>query len=225
MCCVLSLSVPCAPVNVSTNLLCGTNDLTVSWLPSTVPLNYSVTAMPMAGNISSVSCDTSNANCTLRGLQCGQTYNVSVKASSGSCSGPYSHPQTVQTGDKNDDNEGIIISMSYILLLRLLSCSVMSPSSTLLPSQRNSSDRLWHKLSSGLLERLLWCYLLHSHSDRPQRLPGNVLLIKPHMFCLWPAVCQSVQRQSDVPAQPLLQPPQSNCSDDRLCLYISVHFV
>uniref|UniRef100_A0A8C4IPM8 Fibronectin type-III domain-containing protein n=1 Tax=Dicentrarchus labrax TaxID=13489 RepID=A0A8C4IPM8_DICLA len=84
--------------NVTTNLLCGTSDMTVSWIPNALPFNYSVIAVPLAGNISSVTCKTSHANCSLSGLQCGQTYNVSVKASSGSCSGPYSHPQIVQTG-------------------------------------------------------------------------------------------------------------------------------
>ncbi|KAM3604918.1 uncharacterized protein V6R79_017981 [Siganus canaliculatus] len=89
--------VPCAPVNVSTNLLCGTNDLMVSWTPSAAPLNYSITAVPLAGNTSSVVCDTSRANCSLSGLQCGLTYNVTVRASRGSCSGPSSQPQTVHT--------------------------------------------------------------------------------------------------------------------------------
>lgn len=101
---VLSLLVPCAPLNITTNLLCGTNDVLVRWSLSAVPLNYTVTAMLLPGNVSSASCDTHQANCTLSGLQCGQTYNVSVKASSGSCTGPCSPPQTVQTGNK-DDNE------------------------------------------------------------------------------------------------------------------------
>lgn len=75
----------------------------------------------------------------------------------------------------------------------------MSSSSTLLPSELNNSDRLWHKLSFGLLESLSWCYLLHGDSDRPQRLLRNLLLIKSHMFCLRPAVRQSVQRHNDIP--------------------------
>lgn len=70
-----------------------------------MPLNYSVKVVPLAGNISSLTCNTRHANCSLCGLQCGQTYNVSVKASSASCSGPYSHPQTVQAGNKDDGNE------------------------------------------------------------------------------------------------------------------------
>ncbi|XP_047445276.1 mucin-4-like [Mugil cephalus] len=89
--------VPCAPGNVSTDLSCVTNDVTVSWTASAVPLNYSATAMPLGGNASAVTCSTNSASCVLSGLQCGQTYNVSVKASSGSCSGSYSPTQTLRT--------------------------------------------------------------------------------------------------------------------------------
>ncbi len=95
--------------------------------------------------------------------------------------------------------------------------------STLLPSELNSSDRLRHKLSPGLLESLSWCYLLHGDSDRPQRLLRNLLLIKPHVLCLRPAVRQSVQCHSDILRQPLRQLSESNCYDDRLCLHIFCH--
>ncbi|XP_071392950.1 fibronectin-like [Centroberyx affinis] len=88
---------PCAPMNVSTNLLCDTNILMVSWNPAAMPLNYSATAMPLAGDVSPVTCHTEDTECSLSGLQCGQTYNVLVRASYGSCSGPYSAVQTVQT--------------------------------------------------------------------------------------------------------------------------------
>ncbi|XP_058478916.1 mucin-4-like [Solea solea] len=87
--------VPCAPQNISMNLLCGTNDLMVSWVPSLNPLKYTVTALPLSG--SAVTYYTSNASLSLSGLQCGGTYNVTIKASSGSCSGAYSAPQTIQT--------------------------------------------------------------------------------------------------------------------------------
>lgn len=95
----LSLLVPCAPVNVNTTLLCGTDELMVGWSPASVPLNYSVTAVLLAADVNPVTCHTDSTHCTLSGLQCGQTYNVSVKASSGNCSGAYSIPQTVQTGN------------------------------------------------------------------------------------------------------------------------------
>lgn len=98
---VLSLLVPCAPGNISTELVCGTNDLTVSWNSSAILLSYSVTARPLDGTVSPVTCSTNSTSCSLSSLQCGQTYNITVKASSGGCSGPCSTPQFVETGNKN----------------------------------------------------------------------------------------------------------------------------
>ncbi|XP_030016445.1 uncharacterized protein LOC115437357 [Sphaeramia orbicularis] len=89
--------VPCAPMNVTTSHSCGNNDIAVSWDTAAVPLNYSVTATLLSGSASPVQCNSDSSSCTLTGLQCGQFYNVSVKASSGSCCGPYSVPQTVKT--------------------------------------------------------------------------------------------------------------------------------
>uniref|UniRef100_A0A3Q2Q8R1 Fibronectin type-III domain-containing protein n=1 Tax=Fundulus heteroclitus TaxID=8078 RepID=A0A3Q2Q8R1_FUNHE len=89
--------VPCTPENVTTDLQCGSNDLTVSWTSSPHPLSYSVMAVPLDGG-GSITCNTNNASCVLRGFGCGQTVNVSVKASSDICSGPYSPTQTVRTG-------------------------------------------------------------------------------------------------------------------------------
>lgn len=104
----LSHSVPCAPTGITTNLQCGTNALVVSWIRSAVALNYSVRAVPLAGNTSSASCVSAQSNCTLPALQCGWMYNISVKASSGSCSSPYSPPQTIHTGNSNKGNNKTI---------------------------------------------------------------------------------------------------------------------
>lgn len=93
--------------------MCGTSDATASWNTSAVHLNYSVVAVPLVGDISSVMCHSGSASCVLSGLQCGRTYNVSVKASSGSCSGQYSPPQTLHTGNKADAR--MLISMNFIL--------------------------------------------------------------------------------------------------------------
>lgn len=109
--CVLFLSVPCAPGNISTDLSCSTNDLTVSWISSSAYLQYSVTAVPLTGNVTSVICHTDGASCVLSGLQCGQTFNVSVEVSSGSCKGPHSPPQTVQTGNNDGYCKSIISSI------------------------------------------------------------------------------------------------------------------
>lgn len=131
---ICSLSVPCAPTNISTNLLCGTNELVVGW-NSSVPLNYSVKVVPLAGNISSLTCDTSHANCRLSGLRCGQAYNVSVKASSANCSGPSSHPQTIQTGiKKNYGSE--IRTATCCWLIYSMPCDVLPQHPALLRDSR-----------------------------------------------------------------------------------------
>lgn len=95
---------PCAPVNVSTQLDCDTNIVTVSWDSAAMPLNYSVIAI--APDDSSVSCDTGDTTCDLSGLQCGQLYTVKVMASLGTCSGPYSAPLSIHTGNKDVGGDG-----------------------------------------------------------------------------------------------------------------------
>ncbi|KAJ8011603.1 hypothetical protein DPEC_G00059970 [Dallia pectoralis] len=88
-------SAPCTPVNVNTHLNCESNILMVSWDAGPKPLNYSATAS--AGDGTAVSCNVQNTICSLTGLHCGQQYNVTVMASYGSCSGPNSTPQYIQT--------------------------------------------------------------------------------------------------------------------------------
>ncbi|XP_023191873.1 uncharacterized protein LOC111608990 [Xiphophorus maculatus] len=100
--------VPCAPENVTAYLLCDTSDLTVSWKSSPLPLSYSVMAVPLDGS-SPVTCNTNNASCVLTGFHCGQALNISVKASSKSCSGPYSPVQTVHTGPCSSQNLKAVI--------------------------------------------------------------------------------------------------------------------
>ncbi|XP_036072425.1 uncharacterized protein LOC112147737 [Oryzias melastigma] len=89
--------VPCSSWNFTTDLKCDTNDLLVSWNASSVQLNYSVTAAPMDGNIPTVTCYTNNASCLLSGLQCGHSYNVSLKVSPDTFNGPQSPSQIVKT--------------------------------------------------------------------------------------------------------------------------------
>lgn len=52
----------------------------------------------------------------------------------------------------------------FDFISRTVTCS----SSTVPSSEFNSSDRLWCRLSPGLLERLPWCDLLLNDSDGAQ---------------------------------------------------------
>uniref|UniRef100_A0A3Q2YUU0 Fibronectin type-III domain-containing protein n=1 Tax=Hippocampus comes TaxID=109280 RepID=A0A3Q2YUU0_HIPCM len=80
--------VPCAPGDVNTTFSCNTNDLMVSWRNSSWPLNYSIAATPLSGNLTSATCYTDSTDCSLSGLHCGQAYNVSVRGCFGDCPGP-----------------------------------------------------------------------------------------------------------------------------------------
>ncbi|XP_034036687.1 fibronectin type III domain-containing protein 7-like [Thalassophryne amazonica] len=76
---------PCVPEDVAVALTCEDDGATVSWAPSDVAISYQVTAKAMDGQ--DLGCVTSSSNCSLHGLHCGQTYNLSVTASSHNCSG------------------------------------------------------------------------------------------------------------------------------------------
>uniref|UniRef100_A0A7N6FH25 Fibronectin type-III domain-containing protein n=1 Tax=Anabas testudineus TaxID=64144 RepID=A0A7N6FH25_ANATE len=96
ICCIYTPTEPCTPTNVSSLLICSAGSAQVSWAPSANALSYAVKATS-AEQILNLTCQTTGTSCSLSDLQCEQTYNVSVKASSGSCTGPCSSPQTVKT--------------------------------------------------------------------------------------------------------------------------------
>lgn len=87
---------PCPVGSVLRTLNCSNNTLTVSWMPVLrqvckmcpviyYSVNYNVTALATDGTI--LRCTTQSSSCTITNLQCGQQYNVSVKAISSTCEG------------------------------------------------------------------------------------------------------------------------------------------
>lgn len=90
------LSAPCAVESVLNTLNCSTNILTISWAPGSMPLNYSATAL--AGDGTTLRCMTKDSSCTMPNLQCGQQYNVTIKAISSTCEGQTSVPKMVNSG-------------------------------------------------------------------------------------------------------------------------------
>ncbi|XP_053549799.1 uncharacterized protein LOC128641237 [Bombina bombina] len=73
---------PCAPQNVKAVVLCGLNLTTVSW--DLTPGAWNYTAVVTGGE--ERSCSTSGSACNIQGLECGQTYNVTVRATGEQCS-------------------------------------------------------------------------------------------------------------------------------------------
>lgn len=82
----IPVSAPCGVQNVLDTLDCSTNALTISWVPGSLPVNYSVTAD--SGDGAPLSCITEGSTCEMTNLKCGQLYTVMVKGVSSTCEGP-----------------------------------------------------------------------------------------------------------------------------------------
>ncbi|XP_062419461.1 uncharacterized protein LOC119216595 [Pungitius pungitius] len=80
---------PCVPDNVVVAALCEGNGAAVTWARSPVATSYLLTATGRDGHESN--CSTSENNCTLTALHCGQTYNFSITAIGDNCT---SQPRT-----------------------------------------------------------------------------------------------------------------------------------
>lgn len=87
---------PCAVQSTLSTLNCGTNSLSISWVPGSIPMNYSATAA--TANNTALQCITRDSSCTISGLQCGQQYTVRVKPVSSTCEGQSSAPEIVNSG-------------------------------------------------------------------------------------------------------------------------------
>ncbi|XP_072560360.1 uncharacterized protein [Paramormyrops kingsleyae] len=86
-------TVPCSPVNVATNLSCNTSTAMVSWDASLGARRYTV----LAAASRSFQCFTNSTTCQLNGLQCGQTYNITVLADDGNCNSTLRTSATMTT--------------------------------------------------------------------------------------------------------------------------------
>ncbi|XP_067454263.1 serine-rich adhesin for platelets [Thunnus thynnus] len=92
---VIRTTAPCVVQDVVNTLNCSTNTLTISWVPGSMLVNYSATAL--AGNGTTLECITEASSCTMTNLQCGQRYTVAVRAVSSTCEGPSSVPEIVDS--------------------------------------------------------------------------------------------------------------------------------
>ncbi|XP_041862145.1 fibronectin-like [Melanotaenia boesemani] len=80
---------PCVPSNVTVVPLCKVNGASVMWANSSMATFYQVTATGQDGDFAT--CNSSVSNCSLTGLHCGQTYDLSITASEDKCT---SYPST-----------------------------------------------------------------------------------------------------------------------------------
>uniref|UniRef100_A0A8C5HBY8 Uncharacterized LOC114458429 n=2 Tax=Gouania willdenowi TaxID=441366 RepID=A0A8C5HBY8_GOUWI len=89
-------TVPCEPSGVSVTFHCGNMSTVLSWFPNTNAMGYYACATEADGvdDGDALCCYSANTSCSLVGVACGSVYNVSVRASDGTCNGSYS--ETVQ---------------------------------------------------------------------------------------------------------------------------------
>ncbi|XP_062308247.1 uncharacterized protein LOC134012721 [Osmerus eperlanus] len=87
---------PCAPQDVSVSLVCANNTAVVTWLTSPGAVRYDVLAVGRDGD--SKTCATNGTSCTLSGLPCDKTYNVTVTPFSPACEGFQSTAFNFTTG-------------------------------------------------------------------------------------------------------------------------------
>ncbi|XP_069825096.1 receptor-type tyrosine-protein phosphatase beta-like isoform X2 [Dendropsophus ebraccatus] len=67
---------PCTPQNVSIFSPCNSNEVKVQWMAAPGAIRYKTNVI--ASNGTNYVCNTTNTTCDIGGLQCGETYNVTV---------------------------------------------------------------------------------------------------------------------------------------------------
>ncbi|XP_066508134.1 fibronectin type III domain-containing protein 7-like [Hoplias malabaricus] len=85
-------SAPCSPTHTLASLNCTSNSATISWNASLGGTSYLVNAVGSSGY--NTSCSSTNPQCSIASLQCGQDYSISVTAQSNNCSSPASQTIT-----------------------------------------------------------------------------------------------------------------------------------
>lgn len=93
--CFLPLE-PCAPTDLSITYNMSAGLAQVTWMPARGARNYSVQAVTDRGLTDA--CNTTGGSCFLHGLQCGQIYNVTVKAHNMACDDVTSESHRLMTG-------------------------------------------------------------------------------------------------------------------------------
>lgn len=93
----LSSQAPCAPVIQDHSLDCASNHALVTWVQDEGAVGITVNATSSLGHATSCSSST-NTNCVLIGLECGQTYTIQAFAEGVQCLSKPSSAYTIVTG-------------------------------------------------------------------------------------------------------------------------------
>ncbi|XP_037642392.1 tenascin-N-like [Sebastes umbrosus] len=97
-------SAPCPPQNVSAEVSCSSNDMTISWDAIREADHFLVSVIAVSGGTSE-SCNTTNTACSISNVTCGDTFRVQVTSVRGSCRSQ--HSQTLSTVSAPCQPQGI----------------------------------------------------------------------------------------------------------------------
>ncbi|XP_029686708.1 fibronectin type III domain-containing protein 7-like [Takifugu rubripes] len=87
---------PCPPQNVSVNVSCPSNDISISWNTTGAADHFLVSVIPDNGGASE-SCNTTNTACSIRNVTCGHTFSVHVTSVRGSSHSQHSQTISIQS--------------------------------------------------------------------------------------------------------------------------------
>ncbi|KAG2461557.1 FNDC7 protein, partial [Polypterus senegalus] len=93
---VFAYTVPCGPEHIEADTDCLTGIVTVLWDASEGAHMYSAIAESVNGTQNV--CNSTDTNCIMAGLECGQPYMISVRSSSGNCQSMPSKEVLIQQG-------------------------------------------------------------------------------------------------------------------------------
>lgn len=91
---------PCPPHNLSAQLSCLLNDLTVTWDAVRDADHFLVSLTAENGGTNEL-CNTTNTACSTSNLTCGNTYTIQVTSVRGDCQSEHNQSYTIQSGMKN----------------------------------------------------------------------------------------------------------------------------
>lgn len=94
---LFTLLAPCPPQNVSVNVSCATNDISLSWNTTGEADHFLVSVIPDNGGASK-SCNTTNTACSVSNVTCGTTFSVHVTSVRGSSHSRHSQTISIQSG-------------------------------------------------------------------------------------------------------------------------------
>lgn len=92
----VSTSAACPPDQVSTTLDCEANQALISWRGQPQMNSYTAVIVDEAQGL--LSCSSTNTNCTIPNLKCGQHYTVTVSHHDGMCPSIPSEPIYMESG-------------------------------------------------------------------------------------------------------------------------------